>query len=204
MFKRMNDIHNDCLRQNKLVLDKEYRYDFINIETTGVMMLDSIAIAPYFFVFTTKLNSPFTVYINIMPNDCIDPLQITKHQNCYFKYINLRDLKNENLKIHDNLMIKKKSNEVFVSIFDQIYYHLRDDEEVKVEKVNYLLFAIARYFNSEILLPPNFSLQLNIIEKLFYYYEIEDLDEHEKTYDEIVKLNKELEHITTQKRLVPN
>ncbi|MCM3667149.1 hypothetical protein M3204_22370 [Mesobacillus subterraneus] len=176
MFIGMNDIHKKYLK-GKLILDNQYRYDFVNIETSGILTIESkVAIAPYFFVFTTYQNHPFTISLNILPNSCLDPIQITYHKQCYFHYISTAAVHIEPYKVNNNLTIYKKASEVFVTLSNRKYWNVIKGEEELISEMSYLLFFKSIFTNEKIILAERFLLQLNIIKKILNFNDISCCD----------------------------
>jgi hypothetical protein len=194
MLISMNDIHKKYLKE-MLILDDQYRYDFVNIETSGMLMIDSKVIAPYFFVFTTYQKPPFTISLNILPNSCLDPIQITYHKQCYFHYISTVVVDREPYKVNNKLTIFKKTNEVFVTLYNQKYWNIIKGEEELISEMSYLLFFKPIFTNEKIILAERFHLQLNIIKKI--------INNNEISCCEYNCLMEELDNILSEDKYIP-
>ncbi|WP_220083832.1 hypothetical protein [Salinibacillus kushneri] len=151
-------------------------------------------------MFITELESPYTVYVNIVPNEILNPIQISYHHNCHFRYLNLSKLDGCPLNVHENLLIKMDKGEVYATIFNQSYYDNYNKKQVNLKYIKYLLFVKPRYYNCRHeLLPPNFSIQLDLIKKAFLLEKEYD----ENLFDVVCNLEAELEAITNKMQYTP-
>ncbi|MGJ9384158.1 hypothetical protein [Salipaludibacillus sp. CF4.18] len=190
MFKNNNDIHLDYFILDNLLLDERYRYDFINFDISQVEFRNFANKGIYFFVFTTQLKPPFNIYLNVVPYEALDVIKVTSHSDCHFKYLQVNRI--TKYEVHSNLIITKKNNEIFASLHDQKYRDWKTNESKDIKTVNYLLLVKAPYFNSYILLPRAFSIQLEIFEKMKELDMEEDVDRHQRLLYKTNDLNDEL------------
>lgn len=189
MLRLMNDIHRSYIQQEYgklfLAMDAKYSYNFVNIDSSGFMLIGRKIYSPYFFVFATEKQEPFSVFINIVPAEYLHVIQITMHPDTHFHYLNMSDFtRNTNIvPINDYIDVQYDDvkRQFSAIIQNQKYSNIRPDVDniVHADKVKYDLFIKDRTdaINSDDLYNKNFEIQKKFFdEKVRLEYDIKQSD----------------------------